>query len=98
MDAFFNEIATRRELSTEAEHELLTFGFVVIPGPVQIPRLEQLSRAYDAAVAEAAPADVRIGSTTTRVQDFVNCGSEFDELYVYLPVLEAPCRVIGQPF
>jgi ectoine hydroxylase-related dioxygenase (phytanoyl-CoA dioxygenase family) len=65
---------------------------------VQVPRLEQLSRAYDAAVAEASPADVRIGGTTTRVHDFVNRGAQFDELYVYRPVLEACCCIIGQPF
>jgi hypothetical protein len=98
MDAWFNEIATRRELSAEAEHELLTFGFIVIPGLVKVPRLEQLSQAYDAAVAEASPADVRVGSTTTRVHDFVNRGAHFDELYVYRPVLEACSRLIGGPF
>jgi ectoine hydroxylase-related dioxygenase (phytanoyl-CoA dioxygenase family) len=35
---------------------------------------------------------------TTRVHDFVNRGAEFDELYVHPPLLEACCRVIGQPF
>jgi ectoine hydroxylase-related dioxygenase (phytanoyl-CoA dioxygenase family) len=42
--------------------------------------------------------DVSIGSSTTRVNDFVNRGPEFDGLYVYKPVLEACCRIIGQPF
>ncbi|MGB9178884.1 MAG: phytanoyl-CoA dioxygenase family protein [Pyrinomonadaceae bacterium] len=73
-------------------------GFVVIPGPVAPDRVAQLAAAYDAAVASASSDDLRVGSTTTRVNDFVNRGSEFDELYVYQPVLEACCRIIGQPF
>ena len=98
MDDWFNEIAAGCELSPEAAHELLTSGFVVIAGPVTASSFEQFARAYDAAVTGAAPADVRIGGTTTRVHDFVNRGAEFDELYIYRPVLEACCRVIGQPF
>ena len=42
--------------------------------------------------------DVRIGSTSTRVSDFVNRGPEFDDVYVFPPLLEACCRVIGRPF
>jgi ectoine hydroxylase-related dioxygenase (phytanoyl-CoA dioxygenase family) len=60
--------------------------------------LAQLAAAYDAAVASACPDDVSVGSSTTRVHDFVNRGSEFDSLYVYQPVLEACCRVIGRAF
>jgi ectoine hydroxylase-related dioxygenase (phytanoyl-CoA dioxygenase family) len=78
--------------------KLRDFGFVVIPGPLSSDRLARLAAAYDSAVASASSEDRRIGSTTTRVQDFVNRGSEFDELYVYQPVLEACCRVIEQPF
>ena len=98
MDDWFNEIAASCALSTDVEHELLTSGFVIIPGPLTAPHLEQLTQAYDAAVAGAAPADVRIGSTTIRVHDFVNRGPAFDELYIYGPILKACCRVIGQPF
>ncbi|HXU39073.1 MAG TPA: phytanoyl-CoA dioxygenase family protein, partial [Blastocatellia bacterium] len=50
------------------------------------------------AVSGAQPADVSLGSTTTRVHDLVNRGPEFDGLYVYQPVLEACCRIIGQPY
>jgi ectoine hydroxylase-related dioxygenase (phytanoyl-CoA dioxygenase family) len=32
------------------------------------------------------------------VNDFVNRGAAFDDLYVFPPLLEACCRVIGQPF
>jgi len=42
--------------------------------------------------------DVRVGRTTTRVDDFVSRGPEFDDLYVFPPLLEAAYRVIGGPF
>ena len=75
-------------------------GFVVIPGPVAPDRLPQLAETYDAAVAAASAEDKRTSVTgsNTRVRDFVNRGAEFDGLYLYGPVLEACCRVIGQPF
>jgi ectoine hydroxylase-related dioxygenase (phytanoyl-CoA dioxygenase family) len=98
MNDWWKELGSRRELPAGVVRELLDSGFVVIPGPVPGGRLAQLVRAYDEAVACADPADVSAGSTTTRVHDFVNRGPEFDELYVYHPILEASCRVIGRPF
>ena len=41
---------------------------------------------------------MRVGSTTTRVTDFVNRSSEFDDLYVCSPLLEACCHLIGRSF
>ena len=73
-------------------------GFVVLPGPVPSERMELLADAYTGAVASATGDDVRIGSASTRVSDFVNRGAEFDNLYVFPPLLEACCRVIGGPF
>ena len=78
--------------------ELREVGFVVIPGPVAPDRVAWLAAAYDSAVASASPEDVGIGRTTDRVHDFVNRGAEFDDLYIYQPVLEACCRIIEQPF
>lgn len=98
MQDWFSIIRTGCELSVSAIQDLWDVGFVVIPGPVASDRLAQLAAAYDSAVASASPDDVGIGSTTTRVNDFVNRGSEFDELYVYRPVLEACCRIIKQQF
>jgi len=98
MGDWFNGIAAGSELPADAVHELLNSGFVVTPGSVIGSRLAEFAQAYDMAVARAAPGDMRIGSSTTRVHDFVNRGVEFDELYVYRPVLEACCRVIGKPF
>jgi hypothetical protein len=95
MDDWFDEIAAGGELPADAAHELLESGFVVIPGPVTA---ERLGPAYDAAVAGAAPADMRVGSSTTRVSGLVNGGPELDELYIHRPLLEACCRVIGKPF
>lgn len=85
-------------LQADALGELLEAGFVVLPGLIAQERVTQLAKAYDVAVANASPADLRIGSTTTRVHDFVNRGPEFDELYVCPPVLEACRRVMGTPF
>jgi len=98
MQDWFNLIGRHSELPASAIRDLQDVGFVVIPGPVAHDRLAQLATAYDSAVASASSDDLRFGSTTTRVRDFVNRGSEFDELYVFQPILEACCRVIGQPF
>jgi len=85
-------------LSAGACQELDEAGFTVIPGPVPAAGVNSLCAAYDAAVASAAPDDIRIGSTTIRVRDLVNRGPEFDGLYLSPPVLEACCRIINQPF
>lgn len=98
MDQWFSQIATGAELSRHAVRDLCELGFVVIPGPLAQDELTQLTSAYDAASACADAADVSAGSTTTRIHDFINRGSEFDRLYVYGPALEACCRVINQPF
>lgn len=62
------------------------------------PQLSRLRAVYDAAVSAADPADFNRGWTTTRVSDFVNRAPDFDGLYVYQPMLEACCHVIGAPF
>ena len=86
------------ELSAGARRELDEIGFTVIPGPVAAEDLAALGAAYDAAIASAAPDDVKVGSSTTRVRDFVNRGPEFDGLYLHPPVLKACCRIINEPF
>jgi len=95
---WFNEINATCELPGRALKELHEVGYVMIPGPVAPHRLKEFAQAYDEAVLDAASVDVSIGSTTTRVNDFVNRGPEFDELYVYKPVLEACSSVIRRPF
>jgi len=98
MDDWFSIIDARCEMSEGAVQDLREVGFVVIPGPVALTQLPQFAAAYDSGVACAAADDLSEGRSTIRVNDFVNRGPEFDGLYVYQPVLEACCRVIGQPF
>jgi hypothetical protein len=51
-------------------------GYVVIPGPVAGADLARLIAAYDALMASATEPDLRVGSTTTRVNDLVNRGED----------------------
>lgn len=98
MHDWFSIIGAGSKLSASAARDLRDVGFVVIPGPVPPEGLAGLAAAYDSAVCSADSDDVSVGSTTTRVHDFVNRVPVFDALYIYQPVLEACCRVIGQPF
>ena len=95
---WFDTLAASRALAAENASILQEQGFVVIPGPVASVGMDELSRAYDATEASATGDDIKIGSTTTRVRDFVNRGPEVDNLYVFPPLLDACCRVIAQPF
>jgi ectoine hydroxylase-related dioxygenase (phytanoyl-CoA dioxygenase family) len=57
-----------------------------------------VAAAYDAAVESAVPYDVRVGSSTTRVNGLVNRGREFDALYLHPSALEACGRILNEPF
>jgi len=92
---WFSTLAAGSELPMDATSELQERGFVVIPGPVPP---DVLANTYTAAVASATSDDIRIGSTSTKVNDFVNRGAVFDSLYIFPPLLEACCRVIGRSF
>jgi hypothetical protein len=98
MDNWFASIAAETQFPSEAEYALVADGFIVMPGPVPAASFAELARLYDEAVAGAPPDEIKAGSTTTRVRDFVNREAGFDELYVYPPILQACCRVIEQPF
>ena len=93
-------IASEAHLSPDAARQLHDSGFVVLPGPIIPGGCEQLSRAYDRAVAAADPSDVHTSKkrTSTRINNFVNRGSEFDSIYIYPPLLSACCQIIGSPF
>jgi hypothetical protein len=86
------------ELPADACRELDEAGFTIIPGPVPTQDLAELSGAYDAVLSDADPEDIKVGSSTTRVRDFVNRGPVFDGLYLHPPVLKACCRTINEPF
>jgi len=98
MGALYDTIAAGNSLSSSAAHELHERGFVVLPGPVASADMEGVATAYDALVTSASIRDVHAGSTTTRVNDFVNRGNAFDALYVFPPLLEACCRTMGGDF
>ena len=98
MAGWFSTLRELRELPPDLTRELHEHGFVVLTWPVLVRQTDRLARAYDAAVASADGDDVRTGSTSTRVTDFVNRGAEFDEVYIFPPLLEACCRIIGRPF
>ena len=70
-------------------------GFVVLPGPFALDQLDIIANAYDSEVGAAVGDDIRVGSTSTRVADFVNRGPLFDRLYVYPPLLDAAVRTVG---
>lgn len=95
MDDLYDAIAAGTEFSSVADRELHERGFVVLPGPVASAEMERVTNVYDALLTSASVQDVHAGSTTTRVNDFVNRGNEFDALYVFPPLLEACCRTIG---
>jgi len=98
MDEWFSEIAADYKLPEGGAEELRDAGFVVMAGPLPRDRVSGFAAAYDLAVRAAHPDDVSIGRTSIRVHDFVNCGPEFDCLYLYVPLLAACCSVIRQPF
>lgn len=98
MDEWFDKLSVTRVLPADAAMELEHQGFVVLPGPVPAEGIARLADAYDAATMSASAGDTKIGSTSTRVNDFVNRGPEFDALYVFPPLLDACCRVIRRPF
>jgi hypothetical protein len=93
-------IASESHLSPDAERQLRDNGFIVLPGPVIPGGCERLSCAYDRAVAAADPADMHTSKTgaSTRINNFVNRGPEFDNIYICRAVLSACCQIIGGPF
>jgi hypothetical protein len=95
---WFSTLSAGRALSMKHAAALQDQGFVVLPGTMQPDGVERLAHAYDASVAGATGDDIKIGSTSSRVNDFVNRGPLFDALYLFPPLLEACCHVVGRPF
>jgi hypothetical protein len=98
MSDWLSTLAAGNELPVHAASELEERGFVVLPGMVKSDRMNRLAAAYTAALTSATGDDIRVGSTSTKVSDFVNRDAEFDDLYVFPPLLEACCSVVGGPF
>lgn len=99
MDEWFRKITndTQSGLSADQVRELNDAGYIVIEMAFARDKCEPLAEAYDAAVLAAHPDDVSVRSST-RIHDFVNRGPQFDELYIYPPLLAACCHIIGRPF
>jgi ectoine hydroxylase-related dioxygenase (phytanoyl-CoA dioxygenase family) len=99
-DEWHSLIAAEARLPPDAARQLREIGFTVMPGPAIPGGGEGLSDAYDRAVAMADPTDVHVGRTrsSTRINDFVNRGSEFDGIYIHPPLLAACRQIVGGPF
>ncbi len=95
-DPLFLEVSGALSLAARAALE--DSGFVVLPGPFPVEQLGVLSDAYDTEVRAAVGDDIRVGSSSTRVVDFVNRGPLFDSLYVYPPLLDAAHQTVGSTF
>jgi len=95
---WFQMMAATCQLPPGAVQELRETGFTVTAGPMAENEFARIVAAYDAAVDAAHPNDVSVGRSTTRVNDFVNRGPDFDQFYLYPPLLAACCSVIGQTF
>jgi hypothetical protein len=85
-------------LPIAAKADLEACGFVMLPGPFAVEQLRAVADAYDAEAGAAMGADIHVGSTSTRVVDFVNRGPLFDPVYVYPPLLDAAALTIGPTF
>jgi len=86
VDPYFNDIVLHETLPVASVQQLIESGFVVIPGPVSSLRFPKLSSAYDVVMNSGAGPDFKVGSTTTRMNDLVNRGPVFDDVYTYPPL------------
>ena len=84
--------------SHDSLRELFDVGFVIIRDAINREQLRKLGETYDLMVASARPPDLSIGRTTTRVSNIANYSSDFHQLCVYRPILDACSYVIRQPF
>jgi hypothetical protein len=98
MNDWFRTLSATDELPADAVQGLSHRGFAILPHAVPRESVGRLIDAYDAAVSAATKEDTKVGSTSTRIEDFVNRGKEFDDLYVLPTLLDACCRFIGRPF
>ncbi len=78
--------------------ELDTAGFTIISGPVRQEDLSTLAAAYDRAIVNAHPDDIRVGSSTTRVSNLIHTAPEFHSICTHPPLLEACARILRHPF
>jgi hypothetical protein len=94
---WYSAIAAESHLPPQAARDLHDQGFTIVPGPALPNGPDQYSAAYDREVAAADPSDISVRSST-RINDLVNRGPEFDGIYTFGPLLSACAMVIGRPF
>jgi ectoine hydroxylase-related dioxygenase (phytanoyl-CoA dioxygenase family) len=73
-------------------------GFAVVSGPFGPADLRDAIQAYDRAVARAQPDEVRIGSTSVRVNGLLDRAPELASILTHPPLLSAAAALIGGPF
>jgi ectoine hydroxylase-related dioxygenase (phytanoyl-CoA dioxygenase family) len=75
-------------------------GFLVLPDVISSGRLERLSTAYDGALSKGGAPDLKTArdGSQVRLAQLVKYDTEFDNLLVLGPVLEACEAIIGQRF
>jgi hypothetical protein len=98
MADWFDNFAKGNALPASVATNLRCRGFAVVPDFVPAQQITALSMAYDVAVEEASHDDLRVGSTTTRVQGLVGRLRGFDDLFLHPLLLEACACVIRKPF
>ena len=90
MPDWFGTLNAGSKLSMDAATELQERGFAVLLGAVPSDQMERLAYTYTAAVASAVGDDISIGSTSTRVSDFVNRGASSTTCTCFRPCLRQP--------
>lgn len=98
VDDQFHQICSGTTLPSQSVRQLVESGFVVVPGPLSGAPFSELHATYDEVMAVAARPDFKVASTTTRMSDLLNYASVFDDIVLYLPLLEACGHIIGEPF
>ena len=73
-------------------------GFAIVPGPFGPADLQDAVRAYDRAVAVAQTDEVRVGSTSVRVNGLLGRAPELAAILTHPPLLSAAAALIGGPF
>ena len=73
-------------------------GFAVLQGVVVPEKVEPLAKAYDVAIASAAPEEIHVGRTSTRVEGILNRVVEFDGVLIHRLLLAAAQHIIGGRF
>src|SRR5688572_19192321 len=85
------------QLPPDRAQQLAEDGVAIIHGPYPSSELSHLSSAFDAGLAGADLADIRV-SSSTRAWDIVSRTPEFERVYTFPPLLQACRIVLGDEF